>query len=293
MSGGKRPIVSVIIPIYNGERYLRDAICSVLNQSFENFEILAIDDGSTDASMNILKEFTDSRLRLIKFHSNRGISAALNQGIVLSRGKYICRFDCDDVMAPKRLEHQTEYLERNPDISVLGSQLCYIDGHGLTIEVSSLPEKAQDVSVMVEMFGDPSIAHPAVLIRKNVFDRYGLYSENPAHFGLEDYELWFRLYSKGIKIENHRETLLCYRIHENQLTSDPVFKYKLRKRKNNIYYIYMFGLSNGIVAPKVYWLSIVLKNLISRPMSVWKAITVKFGRFYYRRKFNFYNGIRN
>ena len=111
----KNPLVSILMPVYNSEKYLREAIKSILNQTFTNFELIIINDGSTDNSLKIIKSFKDNRIKIIKNKGNLGLIKTLNKGIDLAQGKYIARMDADDIAMPKRLEKQIAFFNENPD----------------------------------------------------------------------------------------------------------------------------------------------------------------------------------
>ncbi|SVC41049.1 uncharacterized protein METZ01_LOCUS293903, partial [marine metagenome] len=110
------PLITVLMPVYNGAKYLNEAIDSILNQTFQNFEFIIIDDGSTDDSVKIIKSYDDNRIRLVENRNNLGQSETLNKGLSLTRGKYIARMDQDDISMPERLKKQFEFMENNSDV---------------------------------------------------------------------------------------------------------------------------------------------------------------------------------
>ena len=115
------PKITVLMPVYNGEKYLRESVDSILNQTFTDFELLIINDGSTDSSMEILNSYSDSRIRIVTNEVNLRLIKTLNKGIDLATGEYIARMDCDDIADPKRLEIQLQYMEKHPDVAVCGT----------------------------------------------------------------------------------------------------------------------------------------------------------------------------
>ena len=121
--------LTVLMPVYNAEKYLKPALESILNQTYKDFEFLIIDDGSTDKSLEIIKSYNDSRIRLIGHEQNQKLIATLNEGIKLAQGEYIARMDADDISAPERLQKQMEFLEKHPATVVLGCDFQIIDGH--------------------------------------------------------------------------------------------------------------------------------------------------------------------
>ena len=117
-----KPIVTVLMPVYNGKNYLNEAIESVLCQTLTNFEFLIVDDASTDNSIDLINSYNDSRIKLLKNKNNIGQTASLNKGLEMAQGKYIARFDQDDVCLPKRLEEQVAFFKKNPSISIVCSR---------------------------------------------------------------------------------------------------------------------------------------------------------------------------
>jgi glycosyltransferase involved in cell wall biosynthesis len=197
------PRVTVLMPIYNGEIFLHEAIASVLSQSFSDFELLILDDGCVDASVDIIKSFNDDRIRYVK-EGHRGLSGTLNRGLQLALGEYIARMDQDDVCMPMRLEKQVEYLDENLDVMVLGSWVELI-GIGKK-EYIKYPVKHDDIKA--EMIFHNPIAHPTVMFRKSAFIEINLFYNECAS---EDYDLWMRAI-QVLKIENISQVLLKYRV---------------------------------------------------------------------------------
>ncbi|MHB8261608.1 MAG: glycosyltransferase family 2 protein [Bacteroidia bacterium] len=206
------PAVSVIMPVYNAEPYLKEAIESILNQTFTDFELLIIDDASTDKSVEIVKSYHDNRIVLLHKPVNSGITDSLNMAIPLAKGKYIARMDADDISMPDRFLKQYNYMEQHPDILVLGTMYKII---GTEIIPENLPITYEQVKLFSLM--QSPVAHPTVFIRRSIFDMYNLrYDRTFEH--TEDYELWTRIIDIG-KVENLPEVLLHYRIHEQQVST--------------------------------------------------------------------------
>lgn len=210
------PLVSVVMPVYNAEVFVEDAIRSVLRQSYGNFELIIIDDRSTDRTYEILKGFqaVDPRIRLTRLPSNRGIISALNQGLKAAQGKYIARMDADDISLPQRFSKQVAYLEAHPEIGILGCGVQNIDHTGKLSFIPTLLSDPLQVRWYV-FFGSP-FYHPTVMIRKSLLDQFSL-AYDPAHQHGEDYGLWARLLSHS-QGDNLPEVLLYYRIHPESLT---------------------------------------------------------------------------
>jgi len=202
------PCVSVVMPVYNGEAFLREAIESILAQTFTDFELLLINDGSTDGTQAIINTYRqDQRLRCIS-RPNRGLIASLNEGWQRARGSYIARMDADDVSAPERLERQVAFLDAHAEIGLVGSAVWIIDAQGQRSGLVVLPETHHMIAWRL-CFEDP-IVHPTVLIRRPLLERADGY--DPAMPHAEDYDLWRRL-SGLTRLHNLPEVLLSLRRH--------------------------------------------------------------------------------
>ena len=201
------PLVTVLMPVYNGELYLREAIESILTQTFTNFEFLIINDGSTDNSENIINSYNDSRILYVKNESNFRLIETLNKGIELAKGKYIVRMDADDVSAPTRMEKQVAFMEKNEDVGLCGSWFTSFGD----VQESVCKYKEQHDEILFKMFYQCHFCHPSLIIRKKVFDDLEIPFEKQ-FIHAEDYELYFRLSTKW-KFHNLQESLVKYRIH--------------------------------------------------------------------------------
>jgi glycosyltransferase involved in cell wall biosynthesis len=204
-----KPLVSVLMPVFNGEKYLAEAIWSILNQSFRDFEFIIIDDGSTDATWAILNSYTDQRLRLVQNVENLGHTKALNKGLVLAQGEYIARMDADDISRPERLARQLDFLETHPEIGVLGTWVQIMGRYGDTSHTIQFPTE-HGVLRWCLCFYDP-IVHPSVMMRREIVERVGGYNSDMRH--AEDYDLWRRL-SHMNRLSNLPEVLLYLRKHD-------------------------------------------------------------------------------
>ncbi|TDE04571.1 glycosyltransferase family 2 protein [Flavobacterium hiemivividum] len=229
------PIVSVVLPVYNCENYVKQAIQSILNQTFRDFELLIIDDASTDETVKIINSYTDNRIQLILKPLNSGYTNSLNYGIQIAKGKYIARMDGDDISMLNRFAKQVSFLEVNHEVIVCGSWFRVI-GSGKVIQ---LPENAD--LIKSHLLRGNCIAHPSVMIRKESLNRLSaVYDANrePA----EDYDLWTRLALIG-KLHNLQEVLLDYRIHNNQVSNKQGEKQKQNdfEIKRNLYSVLDFN----------------------------------------------------
>ncbi|MEI6494712.1 MAG: glycosyltransferase [bacterium] len=207
------PKVSVILPVYNSAHYIREAIESVLAQTFTDFEFIIIDDGSTDGTTDILKELTDPRITLIN-RENRGLVDSLNEGLAFAHGEYVARMDADDIMAPERLAKQVHYLDNNVHIAIVGSWAETIDHNGNKLGLYNYPPVSRKGLRAYILKHNPFI-HSTVMFRREVILRVGGYR----HYQyIEDYELWTRVIAK-YRGANLPEALTKYRIHSNSVTS--------------------------------------------------------------------------
>ena len=238
----KRPNVSVIIPVYNGERYLKETIESVLNQTDQNFELIIVDDASTDGSYKIIKAFHQKhpdKIKIIKHSKNKGCPAASrNTGIKIAKGRYIALMDQDDMWLPKKLEEQLKVIEKSSKIGLVATNARVYDHHKKqylghnwkNIKNLSLLNKTE--RLLKENF---ILTGSMALIRKEFFDQYGLLDEN---FKIaDDYDLWFRI-SQHYQIRLTQQPLVTWRktgtstsFNEKNLLNDMVYFYEKRKKE--------------------------------------------------------------
>ena len=207
------PKVSVLMTVYNGFPYIKDAISSILNQSFSDFELIIIDDASTDETANTIEIFNDRRIRYFKNSTNMGITRSANRGLSLAKSPYIARIDADDVSLPERLARQVEYLDQNQDIGVVGSAIREIDTKGRFLRSWNPPTSPQLIKWSLNLF-DP-IAHSTVLMRRKLVEQVQGYANEMET--VEDYDLWRRL-SKITKIANLSDVFGLIRRHSTNIT---------------------------------------------------------------------------
>lgn len=206
----KMPAVSVVLPVYNGGRYLHQAIDSVLRQTFEDFELILINDGSTDESGIIIRDFASSDARVILIErENRGLIESLNEGLNASRGELVARMDADDVCRPNRFAMQVAYMQAHPECIALGSRIQLIDPEGLPIKEmgSALHHEVIDADYMQ---GRCSFFHPTVMFRRAGAIKIGGYQKEFKH--AEDVDFFLRLAEQGC-LANLPDVLLEYRQH--------------------------------------------------------------------------------
>ena len=216
--------VSVIMPAFNAEKYISEAIDSILNQTFTDFEFIIINDGSTDKTAEIVKSYKDDRIIFLDNEENKGIVYTLNKGLEISTGTYIVRMDADDISLENRIEKQVDFMEKNLDTGVLGSSIKMF-GEGIQ---STIVSYATDSNMIkANLIFHSCLAHPSVIIRKSVLNDYKLKYDSDYH-GREDFKLWWDI-SEVSKINSLSDVLLCYRMHSNQITRQPT----LRSRENS------------------------------------------------------------
>src|SRR5579872_4675255 len=209
------PSISVVMSVFNGERFLRDAIESILNQSFCDFEFIIIDDGSTESIGSILDWYQKSDPRIRVYHQeNRGLIESLNRACGLARGKYIARMDADDIATPDRLGRQLQYMEAHPGVAVLGGAVEIIDANG-KLRGNAAPPTGDDAIRSNLQNGNTVFYHPTVMMRKEVFLAVGGYRE--VVVDAEDFDLWTRIADKH-KLANLAQVVLKYRRHPHQVS---------------------------------------------------------------------------
>lgn len=208
------PKVSVLMSVYNGARYLRVAIDSVLNQTFEDFEFVIVDDGSTDDSIEILSTYKDPRIRLISNEENIGLTHSLNIGLEIVQGEYVARMDPDDICVPERFERQVGFLDSHPEIGVLGSQMTVIDETGTPLRPFEVPTSHS--MIVWTLFFKRAFGHPSVMLRKKIVDNVGGYDESYQY--AQDYGLWIRLLGKT-QFSNLPEALVLYCTHPGTISN--------------------------------------------------------------------------
>jgi glycosyltransferase involved in cell wall biosynthesis len=210
--------LSIVMPAYNSERYIEDAVQSILNQTYRDYELIVINDGSSDRTGEILERLSqeDERIRLVH-QENMGVAPTLNNGIDLARSNWIVRMDSDDLMEPNRLERQIAFLEENPDLAVASCLVTYINHLGSVTGVSS-PELStdDDVARWREKNVLLGFHHPGVIMRKDVVNAIGRYRDET--WPAEDLDLWNRIADAGHRILVQPEYLIRYRVHEQSIT---------------------------------------------------------------------------
>lgn len=208
--------VSILLPLYNSEKFIVEAIDSVLHQTFQDFELLVIDDGSTDRSAEIVSDYADKRIKLYR-RDHFGLIDSLNFGLSEAKGELIARFDSDDICLHDRFMRQVDFLNDHPEVGVLSGGAYLIDSKGRqSKKAAKMPQLHDDIVFALENFFDP-IIHPAVMVRKDILISNGGYrKEFPV---AEDYELWLRLMRKGVRYECLPDPIIKLRRHDGSVST--------------------------------------------------------------------------
>lgn len=258
----KSPLVTIAIPFYNSEKFLELAVLSVLNQTYTNWELILINDGSTDDSIKIARTFTDSRISLFDDHQNKGLASRLNQSVDIAKGKYYARMDADDIMHKDRIRKQIEILEVYSEIDILGTNAFSINEHGYVVGVRLNPN--QNRIFKVKTFIHPTIMGRTQWFRNNPYDISAV--------RLEDVDLWIRTCEKN-NFQCLAEPLMYYREFGKDyykkyfqgLSSLPIILrnngYRFKFLKFSIKYIfasirayiyYILGKENNMIVKRNY-----------------------------------------
>lgn len=296
------PEITVLMSVYNGEKYLREAIESILNQTYKNFEFLIINDGSTDSSRDIILSYNDPRIQLVDNEQNIGLTRSLNKGLKLARGEYIARMDADDISMPERLGKEVAFLDQNKNVGLVGTYYLMINENGKALHtIKCLTEggELKDKLLIGNQFG-----HGSVMFRAECIEKVGLYREE--FKSAQDYDLWLRI-ADFFDVANIPEVLYNWRLNFNsvsvvrkvrqdkyallaielakerrqfgkdrlqtlerggidKLLDDPLLKAKARSRKENAQSYYFWGAI--LLGGKDYWgaLKLLLKSFFGNPL---------------------------
>ena len=268
------PAVSIILPAYNCEKFIGKAIESVLLQSFPDFELIIINDGSTDKTEMIILGYADPRIVYLKNPENKGLIFTLNRGIALAHGKYIARMDADDICQPERFEKQKNFLDQHINIAVLATTIDFINEAGIKTGVwESDRQTITPQQIKRKIIFENCIAHPTVMMRAELIKDLK-YSRNQKN--IEDYDLWLRVLNRGLIIAKLDEPLLLYRLHEDSVTSqhlknrNPFFKHLMMKSRflrnilwTNSFNWFTFKISMSRLIDLVKGIAKTIKNIFS------------------------------
>lgn len=212
MGKTSKPLISVVMSVFNSESYVKEAIDSILNQTLGDFEFIILDDGSTDGSVDIIQKYTDSRIHFIRNERNLGLRDSLNRGIRLAEGKYIARMDSDDIASAKRFEIQAGYMEQHPDVVMCGGNINYLIDGKLKKNKEIFPLSFQEIRIALIRYN--CFFHPTVMLRTDFVREHELYYQRTF---ADDYDLWIRIMNQAVLsgklMINLPEIFLYYRIH--------------------------------------------------------------------------------
>lgn len=220
------PMISVVMPVYNAEKYVVEAIESILNQTYSDFEFIIIDDCSTDNTFKVLQSYIlkDNRIRLFRNVMNRKQAYTKNRAIELAQGKYIAFMDADDISLPVRFEKQIEFMESHPEVGVCGTWIEVFSEESSQTTCIKYPVEHKLISVKL-LFDENCIAHPSTFLRRDIFFDLQIYYNLSLQGYAEDYELWVRLLEQGVLFYNLPEILLMYR--KSDVQTMVVFKQQI------------------------------------------------------------------
>jgi glycosyltransferase involved in cell wall biosynthesis len=222
------PLISVILPVYNAEKFLNESINSILEQTYTHFELIIVNDGSTDTSQSIIDHYSDPRIRKINHTQNKGLVASLNEAIVSAKGDMIVRMDADDIAFKDRVQKQVQYLLDHPAIDIVGTHAVFFE----TNTQSPMANWELDLntitpsSIKKALTWENCMIHPSICMRSEIAKSL-LYNEHQKNY--EDYDLWLRATADNINIAKIDESLLYYRVQPNSITQSSI-------RKENFYF---------------------------------------------------------
>ncbi len=274
-------LVSIIMPVKNGEKYLKEAVQSILNQTYKNFEFIIVNDHSQDKTLPILKNIIDKRIKIYTNKTALGLTRSLNKALRHARGEFIARMDADDIAAKDRLAIQVNYLLKNKAVGVVGSAFRIIDNNK-NISIVKFPRK--HAQIIRQLFLRNPLRHPTVMYYKYLVDKYGPY--DPSLDGAEDYDLWLR-FAQYTRLANIAKPLLTYRIHDSQVSEKEEKKVlksailarikALRKYKYSFYnLIYLpLPLLTYLLPP---YISKKIRSLILKFIYLWERLYIHAGK---------------
>lgn len=267
------PLISVVMPVKNGEKYLAKAIESVLEQTYSNFEFLIVDDGSVDNTGKIIERYrkSDSRIKQFSLKKSGGISHAMNYAIKRAIGRYIVRADGDDICMNDRFNIQVEYMLSHPKVDVLGTYFCTFLNNNIDM-CKTVPCSSTNIRD-----GRSPVHHPTCMIKRNIFKKFGYYNSN--YDNAEDVDLWFRWFSKNVVFDNIPKVLYKKRIHQNSVSVYKIKHQVFLLLKINLNAIFKYGIKFSlhgylyVIEQFLYllYLSLHLDRLFVRDRSVYNV----------------------
>ena len=224
--------ISVLMSLYNADKYLTEAMDSILAQTYPDFEMIVVNDKSTDKSGDILKAFAqkDPRIVILENAQNLGLTRSLNRGLAIAKGEYVARMDADDISAPDRFQKQVAFLDMHPDYSFVSCIGRYIDENGNPEQLRPFPETNEEIYAMMPKVD--AVMHPGAMFRRKDIAQIGNYCED--FRVVQDYDLWFRGMAAGYKFYNIQEPLVLFRRDESyntrKSTAYRLVDYQVRKK---------------------------------------------------------------
>lgn len=263
-----KPKISVIMSVYNGTPFLKEAVKSILNQIYNDFEFIIVDDGSRDKSWEYLESLKDTRIKLIRNRKNLGLAASLNKALKLARCDYIARMDADDVSKPERLATQMDFMRRNPEVDICGSFVEVINEKGKII--GKIQKPTSDDRIKKELFWLTPLLHPTWFVKKEVFRKLNGYDQKWDY--VEDFEFLTR--AKDYKMANIPKDLLLFRSQKerrSQKTIEKIYRnsFKLRQKifkEQNLGLSYLPILARSYVT--TYFFPTKLKIFLNKLMKL-------------------------
>lgn len=257
----KPPLISVLLPTHNCSLYVNLAIGSILNQSLPDFELLIYDDASDDKSLQVIKRFADSRVRIFQSQKQVGISNSLNFLLSQAKGRFIARMDADDIATTDRLEKQAEFLNANPEIALCGAQAILINSLGKNIGKRIYPTNPETIKKVILRYNP--VIHPTWFARINILAEVGIY--DPNFDGAEDYELLLRI-AKKFKVANLPKALIYYRIASHSISLREMKKVELASIKTKIKAIFSYDYSK---ANLLFVFKDLLMYFLPKSLKIW------------------------
>ena len=284
------PMASVIMPVYNQEKYISATIESILNQTYTNFEFIIADDCSTDNGPNIIQQYAqqDHRIKYFRNTTNLKIAKTLNVAIKQATAPYIIRMDADDIAVPHRFNTQIEFMEHHLNVGVCGSWAKHFN-HIPADSFKNLTfmTNAQQLKIKMYLFSN-EILHPAVIMRKSYFDQGVKYNEDPDNHS-EDWALWVHLLNIGATITNLPEYLLYYRASATQLTQINSINIDQANNKiitNNLLQLFKHDMNQSIIDTHLKFMAYLSHNLVTEEcqqylqhIELLKCLNIKYQHF--------------
>lgn len=234
------PLVSIIMSVYNGEQWLKEAVDSIVTQTYSNWEFIIIDDASNEATQQILRSYTDPRIKVYRKDIQQGLTKNLNYAIDMCKGDFIARMDADDISLPERLLKQVEYLRVNENLAGCAGWVQFINEEG---EVTGIWEDERRYNTPEQIAKaipyKNILAHPAVMFRTEILKKHK-YNELQTHS--QDWDLWLRLTGNGNRIAKLEEVILLYRVHNKSITAVSKTK-SIFQKIDEIYRLYLVSLT--------------------------------------------------